>query len=59
MSLIPETLERDDPRPRDAGDRVNLETDILARYVERLLVAGRLADVPSRQLTDRTRSRQS
>lgn len=37
VSLIPETLEATTLGERVAGDRVNLETDILARHVQRLL----------------------
>ena len=37
VSLIPETLEATTLGARAAGDRVNLETDILARHVQRLL----------------------
>ncbi|WP_243077041.1 riboflavin synthase [Microbacterium sp. SS28] len=37
VSLIPETLEATTLGARTAGDRVNLETDILARHVQRLL----------------------
>ena len=37
VSLIPETLEATTLGDRVAGDRVNLETDILARHVRRLL----------------------
>ncbi|MFK3676160.1 riboflavin synthase [Microbacterium sp. NPDC090218] len=37
VSLIPETLAATTLGIRAAGDRVNLETDILARHVERLL----------------------
>ncbi len=37
VSLIPETLEVTTLGARTAGDRVNLETDILARHVQRLL----------------------
>jgi riboflavin synthase len=37
VSLIPETLERTTLGRRGEGDRVNLELDVLARYVERLL----------------------
>jgi riboflavin synthase len=43
VSLIPETLVATTLGSRAAGDRVNLETDILARHVERLL-AFRTAD---------------
>jgi riboflavin synthase len=37
VSLIPETLEATTLGARRAGDRVNLETDIQARHVQRLL----------------------
>ena len=37
VSLIPETLEATTLGARGVGDRVNLETDILARHVQRLL----------------------
>lgn len=37
VSLIPETLEATTLGGRTPGDRVNLETDILARHVQRLL----------------------
>jgi riboflavin synthase len=37
VSLIPETLEVTTLGLRAVGDRVNLETDILARHVQRLL----------------------
>jgi riboflavin synthase len=37
VSLIPETLERTNLGQAAAGDRVNLEVDVLAKYVERLI----------------------
>lgn len=37
VSLIPETLDATTLGALEAGDTVNLETDILARHVERLL----------------------
>lgn len=37
VSLIPETLERTTLGSRAVGDSVNLEVDILAKHVERLL----------------------
>jgi len=37
VSLIPETLERTTLGDRSSGDNVNLEFDVIARYVERLL----------------------
>ncbi len=36
-NLIPYTLEATTLRDRVAGDRVNIEVDVLARYLERLL----------------------
>ena len=38
VSLIPETLERTNLGAAEAGTRVNLEVDILAKYVEKLVV---------------------
>jgi riboflavin synthase len=43
VSLIPETLARTTLGTRQPGDRVNLEVDILAKHVEKLL-AHRLVD---------------
>ncbi|CDJ99239.1 riboflavin synthase alpha chain [Microbacterium sp. C448] len=37
VSLIPETLEATTLADRNPGDAVNLETDILARHVQRML----------------------
>ena len=37
VSLIPETLAATTLGQRAVGDRVNIETDILARHVERML----------------------
>ncbi|WP_394551087.1 riboflavin synthase [Agromyces sp. MMS24-JH15] len=37
VSLIPETLQATTLGARAVGDRVNIETDILARHVERML----------------------
>ncbi|MFE7846641.1 riboflavin synthase [Microbacterium sp. NPDC057407] len=42
VSLIPETLAATTLGARVAGDRVNLETDILARHVQRLVSFGTL-----------------
>lgn len=39
VCLIPHTMEVTNLRDRKAGDRVNLESDILARYVEGLMEA--------------------
>ena len=40
VSLIPETLERTTLGRLQPGDRVNVECDVLARYVERQLAEG-------------------
>jgi riboflavin synthase len=40
VSLIPETLARTTLGSVSAGDRVNLEVDVIAKYVERLLAGG-------------------
>ncbi len=40
VSLIPETLERTTLGGKQAGEVVNLEADMIAKYVERLLMAG-------------------
>jgi riboflavin synthase len=37
VSLIPETLERTNLGDAEAGTRVNLEVDVLAKYVEKLV----------------------
>jgi riboflavin synthase len=42
VSLIPETLQRTNLGGVSVGDRVNLETDVLARHVERLMEASRV-----------------
>jgi riboflavin synthase len=46
VSLIPTTLERTTLGSRAVGDRVNLEVDVMAKYVEKLLAAG--AGTPGR-----------
>ena len=59
VSLIPETLAATTLGSRAVGDRVNLETDILARHVERLLAfrttgaAGEPADLTASAGADR------
>jgi len=40
VNLIPHTVEQTTFGDRRAGDRVNLEIDMLARYIERLLATG-------------------
>ena len=38
--LIPETLERTNLSSKKSGDSINVEVDVLAKYVERLLAKG-------------------
>lgn len=40
VSLIPETLARTTFGSSEAGDLVNIEVDIIAKYTERLLIGG-------------------
>ena len=49
VSLIPETLAATTLGERKVGESVNIETDILARQVERLLAVGAVASNPSRR----------
>jgi riboflavin synthase len=37
ISLIPETLKRTTLGAKQPGDEVNLEVDVIAKYVERLI----------------------
>jgi riboflavin synthase len=41
VALIPETLERTTLGDLEGGDRVNLEVDVLAKHVEKLLEGAR------------------
>ena len=40
VALIPTTLKETTLGPRKSGDKVNIETDVLAKYVEKLSGAG-------------------
>jgi riboflavin synthase len=40
INLIPHTVQVTTLKNVEAGDRVNLEVDLIARYVERMLSAG-------------------
>lgn len=40
VGLIPHTLKETTFGTREVGDRVNLEADVIAKYVERMLAAG-------------------
>ncbi|HXH79371.1 riboflavin synthase [Nocardioides sp.] len=48
VSLIPETLARTTLGSRQPGDRVNLEVDVIAKHVEKLLAAGYLDRLATR-----------
>lgn len=39
--LIPETLDKTNLSYKQVGDRLNIEVDVLAKYVERLIARGR------------------
>ncbi len=54
VAVIPHTFTETTLGARKAGDRVNLEVDVLAKYVERLLAA-RLGDPDARARDDRLR----
>jgi riboflavin synthase len=49
VSLIPETLRATTLGVRTAGDRVNLEVDVVAKYVERLVSPHLGGKVPARE----------
>jgi len=52
VALIPTTLAGTTLGRLKAGDRVNLETDLLAKYVRRALAAGAGADAANRRLME-------
>ncbi|MDV2470401.1 riboflavin synthase [Acinetobacter chinensis] len=45
LNLIPHTAERTNIGSWKAGTKVNLEVDVLARYIERLLMGDKVAEV--------------
>jgi riboflavin synthase len=49
VSLIPETLERTTLGGVEIGDRLNVECDVLARYVARQLSAGHLSPLATEE----------
>jgi riboflavin synthase len=49
VSLIPETLARTTLGSRQVGDRVNLEVDVLAKHVEKLLQAGSVSGISGKE----------
>lgn len=46
LNLIPHTAERTNIGTWKTGSKVNLEVDVLARYIERLLLGDKAAEVP-------------
>jgi riboflavin synthase len=52
VSLIPTTLVLTTLGRKDVGDPVNLEVDITAKYVEKLLAAGAVPGIPARPRGD-------
>ena len=51
VAVIPYTYENTNIRDRKPGDAVNLEGDVLGKYVERYLQAGHFTRRPESQLT--------
>lgn len=49
VAVIPHTMEATTLGRRNVGDAVNLEVDVIAKYVERLLVAGARSPYAPRQ----------
>ena len=49
IAVIPHTLAVTTLGHRDVGDTVNIETDILGKHVEKLLLSGRLGGLPTTQ----------
>lgn len=51
LQIIPHTYEKTTLAIRKNGDRVNIETDMLGRYVENLMSHQMKTDISSNQLT--------
>lgn len=54
--IIPHTREVTNLRERQTGDRVNLEADLLGKYVERLISSRESAAAPRRRSSSKARS---
>lgn len=52
VSIIPHTYQNTNLRSRRSGDRLNLECDILAKYVEKLLLARETKGLTIERLKD-------
>jgi riboflavin synthase len=46
VAVIPHTYEHTTLRLKRSGDRVNIETDVLAKYVEKMLKANEMKGKP-------------
>ncbi len=51
LNLVPHTLRETVMSERHSGDTVNLEVDLLARYLERLMLGDRVAQSPREGVT--------
>jgi len=49
LNIVPHTLDETTLSAAQAGEEVNLEVDIIARYLERLLLGDKAAEVSSQQ----------
>ena len=49
LNIVPHTLDETTLSSAQAGDEVNLEVDIIARYLERLLLGDKAAEVSPKQ----------
>ncbi|MCW8928986.1 MAG: riboflavin synthase [Gammaproteobacteria bacterium] len=49
LNIVPHTLDETTLSAAQAGDEVNLEVDIIARYLERLLLGDKAAEVSPQQ----------
>mgnify|MGYP001828027646 CR=1 FL=1 len=52
LNIVPHTLEETVIGGYAAGTRVNLEVDLIARYLERLMLGEKAADAPASALTE-------
>jgi riboflavin synthase len=51
LTIVPHTLQETTLADRQPGDKVNLEVDLIARYLERLVLGDKAAQVDSPGLT--------
>ncbi len=52
LTIVPHTLEETTIRHYRAGSRVNLEVDLIARYLERLILGDQAAETGSSHITE-------